>query len=288
MTYKIAFSTMALDHKIPPGDALWSEFNASFTNKDLDLIDIANEIYCGHPFTTWHKNNWRNAANYQLGQHIGIDFDTEDQHSSLTFLAKDKFIQKYAALIYTTPSHKPEAPRSRVLFLLDTPIQQAKNYTSAVSALLWLFGTADRQCKDSCRFFYGSHNCEVEWIDQVLPLDKIKQIIGQYQATGNVAKESHIKHYNYIAPADQQEVSDALKVIRPWSVDYDDWLKILMAIHHAFGDAGLSLAESWAEGVDGEVKRKWRSFKANGNGTGAVTLNTVFKLARDNGWKMAA
>ena len=37
-----------------------------------------------------------------------------------------------------------EKPRARVVFLLDQPIMQAKNYTLAASALLWVFGTADR------------------------------------------------------------------------------------------------------------------------------------------------
>lgn len=284
MTYKLAFSRMAPTGKFPPGDPVWGEFNASFVNQELELIDIANQIYTGHPFTTWHKNNWRNNANYLLGQHIGIDFDNEDQRSTLAYLAKDKFIQKYAALIYTTPSHTPAAPRARVLFLLDAAIHQAKNYATAVTALLWLFGAADRQCKDACRFFYGSVNCDVEWLDNVLPLDKVKQIIHQYQATGEIARNSHTKHRQYTPTADQQEVADALKVIPPWSIDYDDWLKILMAIHHAYGDAGLSLAEQWADGTQGEVNRKWRSFKQNGNTTGTVTLNTVFRMARDKGW----
>lgn len=284
MSYKIAISTMAPESKIGQGDPIWSAFNASFVNRELELIDIANEIYLGHPFTTWHKNNWRNNANFMLGQTIGLDFDSEDERSTLAHLAKDKFIAKHAALIYTTPSHKPEAPRARVLFLLDQPIHQAQNYTAAVSALLWLFGTADRQCKDACRFFYGSHKCDVEWLDNVLPIDKVKQIIHQYKATGNVVKRAH-EIRNYTPTADQKEVAEALKAIRPWSIEYDDWVRVLMAIHQSFGDAGLSLAEQWGEGGDGEVRRKWKGFSKNGNGNGTVTPNTIFKMAIDSGWK---
>ena len=286
MSYKIAFSTMAPEHKIGQGDPIWSQFNGSFVNRELELIDIANEIYLGHPFTTWHKNNWRNNTNFLLGQYIGLDFDSEDQRSTLKYLAADKFIAKHAALIYTTPSHTPEAPRARVLFLLDQPIHQAKNYTAAVSSLLWLFGTADRQCKDACRFFYGSHHCEVEWLDNVLPLEKVKQVIHQYQTTGEMVKRAHDTR-NYTPTADQQEVAEALKAIPPWSIEYDEWVRVLMAIHQSFGDAGLSLAEQWGSGADGEVRRKWKSFKANGNGTGTVTPNTVFKMAIERGWKKA-
>lgn len=286
MAYKMAFSSMAFDYKIPQGDPVWNQFNASFVNRELELHDIANEIYMAHPFTTWHKKEWRSAANYELGQHIAIDFDTEDERSTLTYLAKDKFIKKYAAFIYTTPSHTPASPRARVLFVLDQPIYQAQNYTTAVSALLWIFGTADRQCKDCCRFFYGSRNCDFEWIDNVLPLEKVKEIIAQYKATGDVIKKTH-ECKNYKPTADQQEVADALKKIPAWGIDYDEWLRVLMAIHHTFGDSGLQLAESWGEGVDGEIKRKWRSFKSAGNDSGTVTANTLFKMALNHGWKSA-
>lgn len=282
----MAFSKMVLRSKIPPGDSLWKEFNGSFENMELEPQDIANLIYTGHPFTTWHKNHWRHTNNFQLGQCLGLDFDSEDERSTLSHLAKDKFISRYANLIYTTPSHKPETPRARVLFLLDTPIHQAKNYSAAASALLWLFGTADRQCKDAARFFYGSIDCEVEWMpDNVLPLDTVKQIIEQYNASGANAKRRHER--NYIAPADQQEVADALKRIPPWGIEYDEWVSVLMGLHAEFGDAALGLAESWADGGDGEVRRKWRSFRGNGNGAGRVGVGTVFATAKRFGWQRA-
>lgn len=287
MGYKIAFSNMALDGKIPPGDPMWGKFNASFVNRELELVDIANEIYTAHPFTTWHSNNWRNAANYQLGQHVGIDFDTEDERSTLAYLVKDSFIKKYAAFVYTTPSHTPDKPRARALFLLDTPIYQPKNYTLAVSSLLFIFGTADRQCKDSCRFFYGSRDCQFEWLDNVLPLEKVKNVIGQYQKYGDIAKRQH-EPREYTFKPEQKDVAEALQVIPAWGIDYDDWVKVLMAIHQAYGDDGLPLAEQWAQGQKGEVERKFRSFKSNGNTIGKITLNTVFGMAIDKGWSKAA
>lgn len=283
-SYKMAFSHYAPETKIPHGDEFWGEFNRSFVNRELAPIDIANEIYTGHPFTTWHSNNWRHGKNYLLGQHLALDFDTEDERSTIAHLAKDRFVQKYAFAIYTTPSHTPEAPRARVLFLLDTPIHQAKNYTSAAAAFVWLFGGSDRQCKDACRFFYGSHNCELEWIGNELPVQKVKEIIGQYQRAAQAEKRRQDYRIT-TGSADQEEVASALKAIDPWSIEYDEWVKILMGIHQAYGNAGLTLAESWAAGGDREVERKWRSFNADGNTAGQVTLNTVFRMARDRGWQ---
>ena len=58
-----------------------------------------------------------------------------------------------------------------------------------------------------------------------------------------------------------------------------------MALDREYGDGGLALAESWADGASGEVERKWRSFKPAGNYAGAVGLGTVFALAQSFGWR---
>jgi len=183
-TYRVAVSTWALDHKLAPGAPEWAAFNASFVCQDLTPFDFAHAIYDGHPFTTWHANNWRTSANYVCGQHLGLDFDAGDQTSTLPALLDNPFIHRHANILYTTPSHTPEAPRARVVFLLDTPIMQATNYALAAASLLWLFGTADRQCKDPVRFFYGSLRCDMEMFDNVLSLATVKHIIAQYQASG--------------------------------------------------------------------------------------------------------
>ena len=287
MKYKIAFSKMIPVGKIAAGDDdVWRVFNGSFDNMEVEQVEALDLIYRGHPFTTWHKDHWRHSKNYICGQHIGIDFDTEDERSTLAFLIKDSFVRKYAAIAYTTPSHTPEAPRGRIVFTLDKPIMQAANYALAATALLWLFGSGDRQCKDAARFFYGSVNCDMEWLGQELPVEKLKAIISQYQASGQLAKRIHTNK-NYKPTADQQEVAAALKAIQPWSIEYNEWLKVLMAIHQAFGDAGLALAAQWGDGAQGEVERKWKTFHDRGNPAGIVTLNTVFKMARERGWQGA-
>ena len=283
MTYKIAVSSYKLDGKIPQGSDLWTSFNSSFVNFDIEQKKIMAAVYRGRSITTQHKNNWRTSENYICGQHIGLDFDTGDEDSSFHKLSRDKFISKYASFLYTTISHKPESPRSRVIFLLEQPIMQAKNYTMAVTALLWLFGTADRQCKDAVRFFYGSPGCEFHKIDQILPLEVIKKIIQNYKDSGTNERKLTIKK-NYLAPASQQEVQDALKLIPPWGIAYDEWVQVLMGIHSEFGDAGYNLAESWGDGKQGEVERKWRSFHDKGSEGSAVTIATLFSIAKRFGW----
>lgn len=285
--YKVAISRLPQLNKIPYGDPYWSTFNASFQNRLFEPDMLLQAVYDGHALTTWHCNNWREAKNYSCGQHLGLDFDQGDKTSSMPYLLNDKFIMRYGSFLYSTMSHTPEEPRTRVIFLLDTPIMQAKNYALAAAALLWLFGTADRKCKDACRFFYGSPKCECEYINQVLPLDVVKKLIADYQATGNIEKHKAMNK-DFHAPASQQEVEEALRHIRPWDIDYDEWLSILMGIHAAFGESGYSLAEAWADGKPGEVERKWKSFDPCGNEAGTVTIGTVFGIAKRFGWQKAA
>lgn len=287
MTYKVAVSKFSVSRKLPPGDPMWSKFNASFDNLDVETMQLVEAVYNGQAITTHHKNHWRTSENYICGQHIGLDFDNGDKHSTLAYLMADKFVSKYAAFAYTTMSHTDEAPRSRVIFLIDTPIMQAKNYTLAVASLLWLFGTADRQCKDAVRFFYGSKNCEFEYLDNTLPLEVVRKLITQYQETGQ-AEHRKATRKDYSAPVEQQEVADALRFIPPWGISYDEWLEVLMGIHSAFGENGYTLANAWADGKPGELEQKWKSFKSSGNGRGAVTIATVFGIAKRYGWKKAA
>lgn len=288
MAYKIAFSRMKLDHKIERGDEdTWRRLASSYYNADYALFEIADEIYRGYSFTTWHKDNWRTAKNFILGQHIALDFDHEDRYSTIDFLKNDDFISKYGALIYTTMSHTPEKPRCRVLFLLDKPIYQATNYTNAVMALLWLFSgltQPDRNCKDPCRNFFGSTNCEMEWLDNQLPIDLIKHLIEQYQASGNEQRKRVLVDYKP-STASEEEVASALHVIPAMGIEYEEWFGILAGIHHHLGDAGLPIAEQWAQGFDGEIPYLWKRFRREGSNGQPITIKYLFKKAGQRGWK---
>ena len=284
-TVKIAISRYQLDHKIAQGDPFWHDFNGGFENCEVDPVQLMDTVYSGKAITTQH-NVWRKAENYILGQHLALDFDSEDERSTILKLEQDKFIQKYASFIHTTISHKPDAPRARVVFVLDTPIMQAENYALAASALLWLYGAADRQCKDPARFYYGAPGCDMEYIGNVLPLDVVKKLIANYQESGQQERKQAARK-DYTAPPSQQEVASALAKIPAWGIEYDEWVQVLMGIHSAFGGDGLALAESWGDGQPGEVWRKWQSFKDTGNTSGAITIATVFGIAKRFGWTKA-
>lgn len=87
---------------------------------------------------------------------------------------------------------------------------------------------------------------------------------------------------------DVADLRQALSYV-PNDGSYDDWVAILMALHHATGGSsdGLALALGWSAGYQGfsyrEVREKWRSF---GRAEGLLaTADTLFAEARRHGWQ---
>lgn len=77
----------------------------------------------------------------------------------------------------------------------------------------------------------------------------------------------------------------------PSDLPYGEWVRVLMALHHATGGTkeGLDLAAAWSakdypEATRKEVADKWRSFRGKPK---PVTADTLFAVAREHGWQVA-
>lgn len=87
-------------------------------------------------------------------------------------------------------------------------------------------------------------------------------------------------------PADQRsKVESALAAISA-DCGYEEWIEIGMAIQAELGEGGLGVWDYWsAKGSKypgrREIETHWKSFKTGGGITGA----TLFKRAKDAGWK---
>lgn len=168
MNFKIAINrSFQGKPQKPIPESFWREYNGRFDNETLSIDEIADELAAGHGITTQH-NHYRKRSNFVCGQHIGLDFDTEDNASRIDTLLGDLFIWRYASILQPTWSHTEDAPRARVIFLLEKPIYDQAEYTQLATALLWHYGKADPSCKDPCRLFFGGRG-EPVVIDNMLP-----------------------------------------------------------------------------------------------------------------------
>ena len=273
MSYRIAINSMVTG-KLPQGSPLWGEFNDSFVNQELDVIEIANAIYTGHAYTTWQKGR-RSTDNFVCGQHIAIDLDRGQ--ATIDALINHDLIKLYGGIIHTTPSHTTEAPRARVLFLLDEPITNRDGYAAATNFLMSQFADADNACKDPSRFFYGAQGCELWFDEKYIPLAHLRTYYKRWNKARPKPTHKAIERPQNIE-TDMEKVQAALATIDPWAIDYTQWVAVLAALHDGLGDGALSMAEQWAQGKGNEVEKKWRTFgKYGGERAG---LGTIFHLAR--------
>lgn len=153
MTFKVAVSKLRFVEK--PEQPDWEKLNTSFVNMELDIVRFCNAIYRGHPFCPWVDRR-RSAENFIAGQVIGVDMDTEDERSTIEALTHHPLVRAYGAIIYETPNHHWRAPRARVLFILDQPIETAAGFKAAIKVVNDLFDDPDPACVDAVRFFYGN------------------------------------------------------------------------------------------------------------------------------------
>lgn len=162
-------------------DDIWSAFNRNFQHFYLSITEIATHISHGHALTARCRGK-RKTENFIARQDLGADFDTEDDRSRLDTLQAHPFISQHGAILHTTSSHRPDAPRARVLFMLDKLITDAAQYSEYAQALIWYFGTSDTYCKEAVRVWFGAQGCEMRILGNVLPCSVMDDLVTQWKA----------------------------------------------------------------------------------------------------------
>lgn len=87
------------------------------------------------------------------------------------------------------------------------------------------------------------------------------------------------------ATYDNNDIGSMLEVLNPNS-NYEEWVAVGMAVHHATDGAGFDLWDNWSSAGDsypgnGELLFKWSSF---GKCSAPVTAGTLVHLAKAAGW----
>lgn len=87
----------------------------------------------------------------------------------------DDFIRENAILIYTTPSHKPDFERFRIVFVNKNPIANPEEYRKEITVLIERFG-GDKSCSNIDRLFYGHRDCQLEYFGNILSKEELKAV----------------------------------------------------------------------------------------------------------------
>ena len=155
LTFHIAINNLYPGIKLPPGDKRWGGYTRNFKPKRHTLESFTADIRAGYSFSPVMKGNHRSRANFISAQHMILDFDDGDGSCSLDTLQSHPFIRAHGALLYATPSSTPEAPRSRVVFILAQPVTDTELYHSMARGLVRKFPRSDQSVGEDARFLYG-------------------------------------------------------------------------------------------------------------------------------------
>lgn len=131
-------------------------FSQSFRHMRVSPRKFAQTVCVGNAWSVAvFENEHRAKAQFISSQVLALDFDNA---VSCTDLLQDAFTRQYAYLLYPSPSSTPEYSKSRAVFILDHPITDGKKWEKLQQALIdkYALYSADPQCKDCARFYYGS------------------------------------------------------------------------------------------------------------------------------------
>lgn len=144
-----------------------------FKSHDLTPQQLAEHISQGFAFSYQFEKGHRKADNFICSDIIAADFD---EGMTLDEAISEDFFINNASILYTTPSHTPEANRFRIIFELPRTITDKDELRAAQQGLTRKF-PADRAAVDSARQFYGSRACEPHLFNKVLSEEKLDELI---------------------------------------------------------------------------------------------------------------
>ena len=156
----------------------WGHYNANFKPRKLTPRGLALEVWNGFAFAPVYHGKSRKKSEFKEAYHVALDFDVD---ADLDKICAHPLAQQFGSFGYSTPSSTPDNPKSRLVFVMMTPIGDYQRYETLVKALIKEFGGADEACKDATRLFFGSKGCKVKGIWSYLPAKAADAMIARYQ-----------------------------------------------------------------------------------------------------------
>lgn len=282
----------------------------NFRDRAGTIEDVIAHVKQGHALCAGNLNSrWRSKSNVTGSQWILLDIDNSgrdesgnkcySQQLTLDEALEHPFIKKYCALIYTTASHKTDWHKFRLVFLLPEFVAGSET-VEVLTRFLMKHLPHDPACKDASRVFYGNSEAEFPLIQANVTLPDLW--VQEAVTTARQEKWEYEKRVALIEKRQQEFrthaktegwkldelIQQALSFIpprSPGSGNYDECLKVLMALNDYYGAVeGQAIAEGWSPSIKGttwNVGVKFKSFR----GRNGISIGTLFHIAKQYGFK---
>jgi hypothetical protein len=200
--------------------------------------ETRNKAKAGDPFVAFasFKGNKRHGSALEYRSALALDFD-HDAAELLAALVRNDVLAPCAYVWHTTRSHKPDAPRLRVIIPLGRDVSRAEHRT-LVQAVAPLF---------LAKLDPGSYEAERIMYRPV-------QNQGAEFKSGAHAGEGYLNPDYYLANVDPEEEKPASQVpVRPTLAVVDDGFAALIHAVPPLGDVTLDVARTYLDKIDPDL-----------------------------------
>lgn len=155
--------------------------HTNFATERLTVAGLADVLTAGQAYTSPFakvKDDEHATSHYKTNvlevSLLWLDVETEDERSTLDWWLNEPLVRDHAAIIHTTASHTDGAPRCRILFVLDEPLD-IPGAEAALKALMYMYPFVDQSVHDAGRVLYGAKDCELRLLGNTLSLDVLHE-----------------------------------------------------------------------------------------------------------------
>lgn len=256
----------------------WQNVEVESWHDAFELITVD-----GYATSCELSSDHREDENYISRQICMVDID---DGMTIQDLFNDDFYNEFGAGFYTTARHTDDAHRFRILFVLEEPEYDSERMRKIIRGLLEQYKTADTNCKDGSRIYYGIPNCPFkEYRENILPkyiTDALIDMIDTIdEAEEKEREKSYASQFQYEKEKyDETFVDELLQRIRAKVGDlhgkYDEWTTIAWATCHTVGvhNAEVLMLKHWNTKTKKEL-HSLRDWKPNRS----PTVGTLIKLS---------
>lgn len=169
-TFKVGINETIVDK---PADPKRPNSAINWRSLDLDEEALISQIQSGYALSAHFREGHRKTQNFVCSDFIAADIDGPmSVESALQF----DFVKKFAAFLYTTPSHAQDRHRFRIVFLLEETLCSSDDWKNSLLGLAVKVG-GDLSIKDAGRMFYGNRLAEIHRLGNLLPQKEVSALI---------------------------------------------------------------------------------------------------------------
>lgn len=161
---------------------IWKPIN----RKELTFKQFA--YYVGQKGSLWKSSLMSGAKNTDFEKAYVMSLDFDDDLTIEQFISNSKDLGLEPSFIYKTFSHTEEQHRFRVIWRLNTPIEDPQLKTAIQLMLMEVFPECDANCKDLSRLWVGGKEVVNYKYENTL---NIENLINAVVTTISVKDENH-------------------------------------------------------------------------------------------------